>query len=182
MTAPVVSDRCLSINRFYRMGHSAPMSFKGSCGFSSQAGTRSSGEEDDKLGGIPGLESPTASDSIQEGNANSDDELVSEAEPFDEDSDAEGSQSELGDTMTHISQKKAPYSELVKAILAALPLSVSSAMDKWVEEGKELTRADIKMAMLGLRKRRMYVTALTVIFTFLLLWCGCMYTGMLIVT
>ncbi|XP_019162110.1 PREDICTED: pentatricopeptide repeat-containing protein At1g80270, mitochondrial-like [Ipomoea nil] len=161
---PVVSDRCLPVNRFYRMGHSAPISFKGSYGFSSQAvGTRSSGEEDDKLDGIPELESPTASDPIQDGNANNDDGLVSEPEHIDEDSDdegAEGSQSELGDTMTRISQKKAPYSEIVKAILAAFPLSVSSVMDKWVEEGKELTRADIKMAMLGLRKMRMYVAAL----------------------
>lgn len=173
--ATVVSDTSLSVSRFYKMACSPSTSFKGSHSFSSHAGTKSSGEDDDELDGFSELESPMTSRSIQEGYLNNDDELVSESESFDD--DAEGPQRELGlsDTENPMSQTKAnASSEILEIVLAASPQSVFNVLGKWAEEGKELTRSDIAMAMRGLRKRRLYLKALKVIFTLLLLRCGCL--------
>ncbi|XP_019163006.1 PREDICTED: pentatricopeptide repeat-containing protein At1g80270, mitochondrial-like [Ipomoea nil] len=158
--ATVVSDTSLSVSRFYKMACSPSTPFKGSHGFSSCAGTKSGGEDDDELDGFSELESPMTSGSIEEGNLNNGDELVSEPELFDD--DAEGPQRELGsDTESPTSQMKAnASSEILEVVLAASPLSVTSVLDKWVEEGKEVTQSDITTAMRGLRKRRLYVKAL----------------------
>ncbi|MCH80741.1 pentatricopeptide repeat-containing protein [Trifolium medium] len=51
-------------------------------------------------------------------------------------------------------------SELFKAIMDAPGLSIHTALDKWVEEGKELNREEISLAMVNLRKHKMYERAL----------------------
>ncbi|KAK1548979.1 hypothetical protein Q3G72_015654 [Acer saccharum] len=55
---------------------------------------------------------------------------------------------------------KRKFSDLFKAIVSSPPLSVHSVLDKWVKEGKDLSREEIASAMLNLRKRRMYGRAL----------------------
>lgn len=77
---------------------------------------------------------------------------------------------ELSDTETDVSKRKSPRkrvsSALYNAIVAAPAVSVHKIMDKWVEEGNDVTRAEVAAAMLNLRKRRMYGRALQVIFVF----------------
>lgn len=71
---------------------------------------------------------------------------------------------ELSDTETDSSDKKSfssrRRSELFKAIVSVSGLSVDSALDKWVEKGKELSRQEIGLALNSLRRRKMYGRAL----------------------
>jgi hypothetical protein len=53
-------------------------------------------------------------------------------------------------------------SELFKAIVSVSGLSVDSALNKWVEKGKDLSRQEITLALINLRKRKMYGRALQV--------------------
>lgn len=165
----VISGRCLSAKRFYHTTHPSLKFSMGKHGLSSQAGAKSSDEEDDLDDGFSELETPVSADAMQESNADDGDkdELISEPDLSDVDDDVdEPPQNELGlsDIETDIIEKKSPRkrttSELFKAIMDASGLSVNSALDKWVAEGKELGRAEISLAMLNLRKRRMYGRAL----------------------
>ncbi|KAL3030921.1 hypothetical protein AAZX31_02G000600 [Glycine max] len=54
------------------------------------------------------------------------------------------------------SQGRRTQSELFKAIANAPGLSVDSALNKWVEHGKELSRKEILLAVRELRRRKMY--------------------------
>lgn len=137
---------------------------------SSHAGAKSSDEDDDDLeDGFSELESPESNKTQEHGEKERDDELVSEPELHDSDDDiGEGQAShnelELSDTESGVSEKqlgrRRGTSELFKAVMDAPGLSVHSALDKWVEEGKDLTRGEIALAMLNLRQRRMYGRAL----------------------
>lgn len=73
---------------------------------------------------------------------------------------------ELSDTETDPSDKKSrsirSRSELFKAIVSVSGLSVDSALDKWVEKGKELSWQEIGLALNSLRRRKMYGRALQV--------------------
>lgn len=116
--------------------------------FSSDAGAKSAGEEEDLNSD---LESPNET-------SDSDGELSG-----DED-DIEGAELEL-----HVPDSEAGKltaskrsSELFQAIVAFSGVSVGSALDKWVEEGKEINRTEIANAMLQLRRRRMYGRAMQV--------------------
>ena len=91
----------------------------------------------------------------------------SEIADDDDDIVDDGSQNELdlleGETV--LAEKKSSKwvpSELTKAIWNASGLSVSSALDKWVSEGNELSRSDISLTMMSLRRRRMFGKALQV--------------------
>jgi hypothetical protein len=53
-------------------------------------------------------------------------------------------------------------SELFKAIVSVSGLSVDSALNKWVEKGKDLSRQEITLALINLRKCKMYGRALQV--------------------
>ncbi|KAA8517948.1 hypothetical protein F0562_015422 [Nyssa sinensis] len=170
--AQVIADRSLSLKRFYSTTGDSSKFFMGRRSFSSQAGAKSSGEVDDDLeDGFSELESPASAEAILESNAEdeNEDELISEPEPSegdDEDAAVEEPQNELelSDTETDVTEKRSPRkgvpSALFKAIVAAPGLSVHNVLDKWVEEGNDLTRAEISLAMLNLRKRRMYGRAL----------------------
>ncbi|KAH6794541.1 hypothetical protein C2S52_005018 [Perilla frutescens var. hirtella] len=61
-------------------------------------------------------------------------------------------------------KKKYPKSNIVsamtEAILVSPALTVSEALDKWIEAGNEVTRADILQSMIYLRQRKMFIKAL----------------------
>lgn len=73
---------------------------------------------------------------------------------------------ELSDAESDPAEKKSKSgksrSELFKAVVNVSGLSVDSALDKWVAKGKELSRKEISLVLLNLRKRRMYGKALQV--------------------
>ncbi|VFQ91132.1 unnamed protein product [Cuscuta campestris] len=159
------AKRDLSVTTFHKMTCDPPSPFKGSLSFSALAGTKSSRENDDVLDEFSELNSFKTSGSIQEGNVGNESELESESEKCDE--DLEGQQGEVGlsDTATRIGgtiQGQMSSPELCKALLVASRNSVCHVMDKWVEEGNALTRADIHMVLRYLRQRKLYAKALKV--------------------
>ncbi|CAL5390876.1 unnamed protein product [Camellia sinensis] len=169
----VASDGCISLKRFYSAAHGSPNFFMGCCSFSSQADTKSSAQEEDDLeDGFSELETAaSAADVVQDSNVDdlNEDQLISEPELSEEEDDGDGveepqNELELFDTEAKVTEKRPPQkrasSALFKAIMAAPGLSVQSALDKWVEEGNELNRPKIALAMLNLRKCRMYGRAL----------------------
>jgi hypothetical protein len=87
-----------------------------------------------------------------------------------EESDIEEPHNELELPLSHnedeileVKIRRRAESELFKAIMAAPGHTIHTALDKWVEEGKELSRQEISLAMVNLRKRKMYGRALQVI-------------------
>ncbi|NP_001333831.1 pentatricopeptide repeat-containing protein [Solanum lycopersicum] len=161
----VISHRALTLGGYQITSHGFLRVFKESRSFSSQAGTKSSGEEDSNSDdGFSELESSSATEAIQE--VNKVDESVSEHEISDEDldgEDVEAPQELLSDTEAEINKRKSPRngvsSALFNAVMAAPALRVSKIMDKWVE-GNNVTRVEVASAMLNFRKRRMYGKAL----------------------
>ncbi|XP_028122223.1 pentatricopeptide repeat-containing protein At1g80270, mitochondrial-like [Camellia sinensis] len=168
----VISDGCMSLKRFYSSAHGSPKFLMGTCSFSSQADTKSSAQEEDDLeDGFSELETPASADMIQDSNVDgeNEDELISEPELSEEEDDDDGveepqNELELSDTEADVTEKRSPpkraFSTLFQAIVDAPGLSVQSTLDKYVEEGNDLSRSEISLAMLNLRKRRMYVRAL----------------------
>ncbi|KAI3446565.1 hypothetical protein Pfo_003230 [Paulownia fortunei] len=135
--------------------------------FSSEAGAKSSGEQDDNLeDAFSELETPH--DAVQKAASGDeiDDESMSESELSEGESIADDIQNELETLGTETdagekrSLKTVATSAMIKAILAAPTLSVSQVLDKWVEAGNEVTRTEVSLTMLNLRKRRMFVKAL----------------------
>ncbi|KAL5743690.1 hypothetical protein ACOSP7_026549 [Xanthoceras sorbifolium] len=163
-----VPNRGLCFVRFYHRTHDSSSFSIGRCSFSSQAGAESSGEEDELEEGFSELETPASAETEQENTAEDqkEDELNSEADLSGDDDVVDPTQGELElsgsdtDSREKRSPRKRNFSELFKAIINAQALSVDSVLDKWVEEGKDLSREEIASAMLNLRKRRMYGRAL----------------------
>lgn len=126
--------------------------FPGRCMFSSQAGATDSGQEEDDLDdGFSELESSPVSLGEADVEVNKD-ELISESELSDEDSD------ELDLYDEKESADKRSSLSLFKAVMNSS--SVEKFMDKWIEDGNELLKGDINFVMYNLRKRRMYGRAL----------------------
>lgn len=167
-TTPAIPDRCISFVRNNLATWKSSGLYISSHGLSSQAGAENSGEEDDLEDGFSELETLPSTSSLEDNKAadENEEELTSGSELDNDDVD-DGIQNELDlpevetELAEKISTKRAP-SELFKAIWSAPGLSVPSALDKWVSEGKELSRADISLAMLNLRRRRMFGKALQV--------------------
>lgn len=163
--APAISDRCISFERNKLATWQSSGLYISSHGLSSQAGAENSGEEDDLEDGFSELETPPSTSSLGDNKAADDNE--ESGTELEDDDDDDGTQNELDlpevetELVEKISTKRAP-SALFKAIFNA-PGSVASALDKWVSEGKDLSRADISLAMLNLRRRRMFGKALQVI-------------------
>lgn len=164
----LISDRCVPFKRFYRTEHASGNLFVSRRGRSSEAGTRSSEEENDLEDGFSELETSASADAVQHSNSEdeNDDELISEPDFSADDAEPSQNELELSDAEIESSERKSPKkgsaSALFKAIMASPGLSVQSALDKWVAEGNELSRAEISMAILNLRKFRMYGRALQV--------------------
>ncbi|KAG6694445.1 hypothetical protein I3842_09G048700 [Carya illinoinensis] len=157
-------DRFQPLKRFCHPTYDSLKFFVGRHSFSSQAGAKSSGE-DDLEDGFSELETPSSVEVNQDVEDESDDESSSEPELADDDvEEASQIELELSDIETDPREKKTPrkraQSALFKAILAASGSSFHNVLDKWVEEGNELSRAEISLAMLNLRRRRMYGRAL----------------------
>uniref|UniRef100_A0A0A0LBP0 PROP1-like PPR domain-containing protein n=1 Tax=Cucumis sativus TaxID=3659 RepID=A0A0A0LBP0_CUCSA len=151
-TIATLSDRFISFER----NNLATWPFSEICischGLSTQAGAENSGEEDNVEDSFSELDEtlPITRSEI----AGDDDNVVDD-----------GTQNELDllEGETELAEKKSSKwrpSELFNAIWKASVLSVPSALDKWVSEGKDLSRAEISLAMLHLRKRRMFGKAL----------------------
>ena len=162
----VISDGYKALKRFYSTSHGSSKVLTGWCNFSSQAHSKSSDQEEDDLeDGFSELESPASVDE------ESGDELISEPELSDGEDDGDvvkepQNELELSDTEADVTEKRSPRkrasSALFNAILAAPGFSVQTALGKWEDEN-DLTRSEIWLAMLNLRKRRMFGKALLVI-------------------
>lgn len=178
-----IFDGLLSCIRFCSTLSSFPKSHSGVCTFSSQAGAKSSGVDDDDLeDGFSELETPR--DTAQEATSGdeNDDDLSSRSELSEEEGIADDvlNQLEAFDTKTAAGEKKSARtrvsSAMTKAILAAPASPVSKVLDKWVEEGNEVTQEEVSLTMLHLRKRRMFVKAFQVIILIFLAYeIDCLY-------
>ncbi|KAI3525933.1 hypothetical protein L1887_05069 [Cichorium endivia] len=117
--------------------------------YSSMAGTKNSGEEedDDLEDGFSELEEQAVED---EG----DDESISEIELSDNEMEV------LSPEITKSRQQKRAYSEIFKVLMDSPLQPVEKTLDKWVENGESVNRADVSLAMLEFRRRRMYAKAL----------------------
>ncbi|CAL0322926.1 unnamed protein product [Lupinus luteus] len=153
----------MSLKKFYHSGHASPKFNVSRRELSSQADANSTKEEDGLLqDGFSELETPAAGDGVENQNL-----LTSDTYLSDGSEEVEGPQNELELSDTDIddstekkSRRGRAESEIFKEISNASTASISSVLDKWLEEGKELSRQDISLAMLNLRKRKMYGRAL----------------------
>ncbi|GAB4843953.1 hypothetical protein Ancab_013917 [Ancistrocladus abbreviatus] len=154
--------------RFYNTVQIACKFSMGTCGISSQAGARSGGVEDDDLeDGFSELGTPESSEVVLHTHLDDDNELVSEPELSDagEDDGEEDPENELvSDTEVDVtetsSQRKRFPSAMFRAIMDDPSQSAYNALDKYVASGIELSRSEISVAMLNLRRRRMFSKAL----------------------
>lgn len=159
----------LSSTRFYNSSSSSSKFHREVRTFSSQAGAKSSGEDNDDLeDGFSELETPL--DKAQ-GSTSGDESDDSKSDISEEDVDDDlQNELETFDTETAVREKKSrrtrASSAMTKVILASPASSVSTVLNKWVEEGNEVTQTEVSLTMLHLRKRRMFVKALQVIILF----------------
>ncbi|XP_056171071.1 pentatricopeptide repeat-containing protein At1g80270, mitochondrial-like [Syzygium oleosum] len=159
------SGRYPSLERSYCSTSLTHRLSMGSRLLSSQPGAESSGEEEEDA--FSELEEPVSTKAVQKVDSadESEDELVSEPE-LSADEDAEkASQNEfdLPENEMESTKKKSrkrATSKLFEAINSASGLSVHQILDKWVEDGKEINREEISLAMFNFRKRRIYGKAL----------------------
>lgn len=165
-SSQLVSDTCPSLLRFYCSTHASSNFFVWRCGLSSQAGAESSGEEDDLEDGFSELETAGNSEKKRDHIAKdeTEDGLDSDQEFSVDVEETASNELELFGAETDVSDKKSSgrrtTSGLFKALISAPGLSTHKVLDKWLEEGKNLSRAEISSATLNLRKRRMYGRAL----------------------
>uniref|UniRef100_A0A5B7BFB6 Pentacotripeptide-repeat region of PRORP domain-containing protein n=1 Tax=Davidia involucrata TaxID=16924 RepID=A0A5B7BFB6_DAVIN len=157
-----ISGRCFP-QEFYYLPSVCEKFYLGSRSLCTQASARSS-DEDDILG--DGISEPEASATGEHNVEEKDgEELVSEAELSDDDvpevsaNDLDISDAVMGTNGDNSRTKKASL-ELFEVIISASGESIDSALQKWMEEGNSLDRPEISLAMLNLRKRRMYGKAL----------------------
>ncbi|RZS15864.1 hypothetical protein BHM03_00047761 [Ensete ventricosum] len=125
---------------------------------------KSINKEDDLEEGFSDLEVPPE-DEVKDGSDKEDEELMSKGELFEESDEAADNSLGLLDVESNSSEVKAPristrHCPLFKTIMDSPRQSLTSALNKWVEDGRPLGRSEISSAMLNLRKRRLYVTAL----------------------
>ncbi|EOA39953.1 hypothetical protein CARUB_v10008643mg [Capsella rubella] len=144
VTNALIHDKSEGFPRFYELSWS---SCTGRRSLSSDARAKTAGEEDEEEleNGNSDLATPdqTSGDSEDEG-------------------DTEGAELELLVPGSEAGKLVvgSRSSELFKAIVSVSGVAVASALDKWIEEGKEINRTELANAMLELRKRRMYGRAL----------------------
>ncbi|XP_027364234.1 pentatricopeptide repeat-containing protein At1g80270, mitochondrial-like isoform X2 [Abrus precatorius] len=146
--------RLMSTNKFYYTGCASPKFSVSRRELSSRAGASSTKEEDNDL--EDGFLELKEHESENEYEASLSDGHEDGEQPHDE--------LELSDAEIDPSEKKSQAgkieSELFRTILNAPGLAVRPALDKWVKKGNELSRKDISLALLNLRKRKMYGRAL----------------------
>lgn len=156
------------LNRCYHSGTgNASLNFTvSSRQLSSQAGASSTKEDDhdgDLEDGFSELETP-AGDDENENLLNSNTEQSDDSEDVeDPHNELELSDAETGEQDEKKSRRGRAKSELFKEIMDAPGLSIHTALDKWVEEGKELSREEISLTMVNLRRRKMFGRAMQVV-------------------
>ncbi|CAM8955749.1 unnamed protein product [Rhodiola kirilowii] len=158
------SDNSTAFKKFYHSGRSAC-----DCGFGCRHcfSTRARIEESDKEedDGLSELDTPKLSETGLETDVD-DEVLTSESELSDDDVDVDGLKESTSEGLDFLhtdnekKSRKVGSPELLKAILSAPGLSIGSALDKYIEDGKEVNSSDIADAMLRLRQRRMFGRAL----------------------
>nr|XP_012571138.2 pentatricopeptide repeat-containing protein At1g80270, mitochondrial-like [Cicer arietinum] len=153
-------DRFLSTGHtFYRTGHASPKFTVSRRELSSQADASCTKDDDND-------EEMEMEDPLIELEVDGDrDSVESQTDLFEGDKDGgkQHNELELSDTESDLdaknSESRNKRSELFKAVVNG---PVDSALNKWVEKGKELSRQEITLALLNLRKRKMYGRALQV--------------------
>ncbi|QHN84606.1 pentatricopeptide repeat-containing protein At1g80270, mitochondrial [Arachis ipaensis] len=143
--------RFLLPNMFYHSGHASLKFTVSRRELSSQADASSTKDQDDLEDGFSELETPAADSEYGKDEFN---DIKDGEEPREE--------LEFSDTEVEPSEKKVrrrAQSEIFKLIDSSPTTSVHVLMDKWVEEGKELSRQDIALAMVNLRRRKLYFKA-----------------------
>ncbi|KAL7583687.1 hypothetical protein Lser_V15G42616 [Lactuca serriola] len=161
---PLVSNRSLPINRFYSQTHGNQSFLIGNHSFSSQAGTESSGEEDDAQNNSFSFNDISDSGLISEA-----DKSESESESEDDDIAVKEPQNELNlsdneeeeeAVETKGEERRGPSGLFKVMVNSSSMVAAKKALDKWVEDGNDLSRSEISGAMFELRRRRMFGKAL----------------------
>ncbi|KAL3637141.1 hypothetical protein CASFOL_019440 [Castilleja foliolosa] len=159
-TQDKIFDGLLASARFLNTSSISPKSHCKVRAFSSQTDTTSTKEDDDDLDdGFSELGTPAL---VVTSEDDSDDEDISEEEGI----AADDIQNELEvfGIETGAVEKNSPrtraFSEMTRVILASPPVPVSKVLDKWVEEGNQVTQTEATITTLHLRKRRMFGKAL----------------------
>ncbi|PKA66358.1 Pentatricopeptide repeat-containing protein [Apostasia shenzhenica] len=153
-------------NSDFRGGICSAASFIWGRSLSSQAKANSSGKDEDELeDGFSDLEVPPEVDKVEELADKLDDESVSDRDDSDIDGDEAAEDAlRLSEAETDSGEKglarKSQSSPFLKIILDASRPSLTSSLDQWVGEGNPVGRAEISLALLNLRKRRLFGKAL----------------------
>ncbi|EXC46728.1 hypothetical protein L484_002071 [Morus notabilis] len=161
----LTSDMCLSSKGFHRRNHVSANVLRVRRTLSSQAGEKSSGEEDDLMDGFSELEETDSVKTVQNTNAQDvdEDELISEPD-FSEDEYevADSSKNELEmDTEAGLSESvSSRTNSLLRTVMVTRGMPLPKALDEWVKEGNDLSRGVILFVIRKLRKYRMYGKAL----------------------
>ncbi|MED6112329.1 hypothetical protein PIB30_060729 [Stylosanthes scabra] len=152
-SSQIECSKVLSPMTCYHTGHSSPKLTVSRRELSSQADANSK-NNDDGLDEALSYELQTQGINDEETDLGDDDEDVKK--PQDE--------MELSDTENDPTDKKSRHrkglSKLFMEIIKAPGLSVRSILDKWIEEGKDISREEISLTLVNLRRRKMYVRAL----------------------
>ncbi|KAL6532867.1 hypothetical protein OROGR_013827 [Orobanche gracilis] len=133
--------------------------------FCSEAGAKSKYQDDDLEDALIELKSPHDTVCKTYSVDEIDDESVSESELSEGDITVDDIPNELATVDTEIGaeeikSRNVPISKMTKAILADPTLPVNKVVEKWVEEGNEVTQTEISLTMFHLQKRRMFFKAL----------------------
>ncbi|CAA0837411.1 Pentatricopeptide repeat-containing protein -mitochondrial [Striga hermonthica] len=135
-------DGFLTSSKFFRTSSGFKKSTREIRSFSSGADAKSAQEDNDDL------DDDLAKSDLSEEDDGTTDELQTEFEA-------------LGDD---VAEKNSPgtkaSSEMAKAILRSLNVPVSKVLNEWLEEGNELSPTEATLAMLQLRRRKMFGKAL----------------------
>ncbi|KAL6555330.1 hypothetical protein OROGR_006588 [Orobanche gracilis] len=156
----------LTSTRLFNTSSVSPKSHREVHTFSSQAGAKSTKEDDDDLeDGFSELETPPGMPEAAIFEDDSDDDL-SKSELFEDEGIAEDIQNDLeafgveSDVGENSSTKTRASSAMAKAILGSHALPVSKVLDKWVGQGNEVNQTEATLTMIQLRKRKMFGKAL----------------------
>ncbi|KAL1330512.1 hypothetical protein HN51_047757 [Arachis hypogaea] len=150
----ITCSKVLSTMTCYHAGHSSPKFIMSRRELSSQADANSMNNDDDL--------DEALSYELQTRGIN--DEVETDLGDDDENVNKSHDEMELSDTEIDPIEKKSlrskHLSKIFTAIIKAPGLSVRSALDKWIEEGKDISRQEISLALVNLRRRKMYGRAL----------------------
>ncbi|MED6204003.1 hypothetical protein PIB30_005008 [Stylosanthes scabra] len=140
-SSQIACSKILSPMTCYHTGHSSPKFTMSRRELSSQADANSTNNDND-------LDEALSYD--EETDLGDDDEYIKKPQDEIELSDTEN------DPTVKKSRRRNALSKLFMEIMKAPGLSVSSVLDKWIEEGKDISREEISLTLLNLRRRKMY--------------------------